>query len=355
MVAERGPVVAGELSERTAPKGAWWDWDHAKLALEWLFYTGRITARRRLNDFARLYDLPERMLPASVLSAPTPSEPDARKALLAAGGAVAGRGDVAGPGGVPPPAHPASAVRWWPSWSRRGSCSRRRWRGGRSRPTSHPEASLPRRVRACALLSPFDSVIWERPRVERLFGFHYRIEIYTPAPKRRFGYYVLPFLLGDELVGRLDLKAERAMSTLLVRGAYTEPGVPDGPVAEALAGELALMAEWLGLEQVVVEGRGELAPALEAAVRLLAALRLAQRNQLPREPLHRIDIESVARWRGARTAGSTGGGGGASGGWRGPCPSGRRAAGRRPGSRPPAAPRTPGGRCPAARRGLPPG
>jgi uncharacterized protein YcaQ len=130
----------------------------------------------------------------------------------------------------------------------------------------HPKATLPRRVEARALLSPFDSVIWERPRVERLFGFHYRIEIYTPAPKRRFGYYVLPFLLGDELVGRVDLKAERAESALLVRGAYTEPGVEEGPVADALASELTLMAEWLGLEQIIVEGRGELAPALSGAL-----------------------------------------------------------------------------------------
>jgi uncharacterized protein YcaQ len=265
MVAERGPVVAGELSERTAPKGAWWDWDHAKLALEWLFYTGRITARRRVNDFARLYDLPERMLPASALAVPTPVEADARKALLL----IAAR------------AQGVSTIRDLTQYHRQhlarcrplvaelveaGDLVPAVVEGWKEPAYVHPEATLPRRVRATALLSPFDSLIWERPRVERLFGFHYRIEIYTPAPKRRFGYYVLPFLLGDELVGRVDLKAERAISTLLVRGAYTEPGVDEGPVAEALAGELALMAEWLGLEQVVVEGRGELAPALKAAL-----------------------------------------------------------------------------------------
>ena len=131
----------------------------------------------------------------------------------------------------------------------------------------HPEATLPRRVRARALLSPFDSLVWERPRVERLFGFHYRIEIYTPAPKRRFGYYVLPFLLGDELVGRVDLKADRgrrprcwSVAPTWSRASRTRWS------AEELAEELALMAGWLGLERIVVEGRGELAPALRAAV-----------------------------------------------------------------------------------------
>jgi uncharacterized protein YcaQ len=265
MVAERGPVVAGELSERTAPKGAWWDWDHAKLALEWLFYTGRITARRRVNDFARLYDVPERMLPVSVLAEPTPTEEDARKGLLLLAARSQGVGTLRDLAEY----HRQNIPRCKPLVAElveEGSLLPAQVEGWREPAYVHPEATLPRRVGAHALLSPFDSVIWERPRVERLFGFHYRIEIYTPAPKRKFGYYVLPFLLGDELVGRVDLKAERAMSTLLVRGSYTEPGAQEGPVAEALARELALMAGWLGLERVVVEDRGELAPALKAAV-----------------------------------------------------------------------------------------
>jgi hypothetical protein len=265
MVVERGPVVAGDLSQRTAPKGTWWDWDHAKVALEWLFYSGRVTARRRVNDFARLYDLPERMLPAAVLALPTPPEADARKALLVQAGRSLG----------------VATLRDLASYHRQllpicrplllelvedGRLVPVRVEGWREPAYLHPEATLPRWVRARALLSPFDSLVWERPRVEQLFGFHYRIEIYTPAPKRRFGYYVLPFLLGDEIIGRVDLKADRAAAALLVRGAYLEPGVPDALAANELAEELSLMAGWLGLERIVVEGRGELAPALRAAV-----------------------------------------------------------------------------------------
>jgi uncharacterized protein len=265
MVVERGPVVAGDLSQRTAPKGTWWDWDHAKVALEWLFYSGRVTARRRVNDFARLYDLPERMLSPAVLALPTPPEADARKALLVQAArslGVATLRDLANyHRQLVPVCRPLM-----PELVEDGRLVPVTVEGWREPAYLHPEVKLPRWVRARALLSPFDSLVWERPRVEQLFGFHYRIEIYTPAPKRRFGYYVLPFLLGDEIIGRVDLKADRAASALLVRGAYLEPGVPDGLAAEELAEELALMAGWLGLERIVVEGRGELAPALQAAV-----------------------------------------------------------------------------------------
>ena len=127
----------------------------------------------------------------------------------------------------------------------------------------HPEARLRRRTSARALLSPFDPVVWNRDRALRMFGFHYRIEIYTPTPRRQYGYYVLPFLLGDSLVGRVDLKADRPNGALLVQSAWAEPGVSERAVAAELMEELRLMASWLELDRIEVTGRGDLGPSLQ--------------------------------------------------------------------------------------------
>ncbi|MGD9704555.1 MAG: winged helix-turn-helix domain-containing protein [Acidimicrobiia bacterium] len=262
-VADEGPVVAGDVSQRVGPKGTWWDWDDGKRALEYLFWTGRLTARRRSNDFARVYDLPERMLPRHVLERPTPAEPDARKGLLlqaAKAMGVATTRDLAQyhrqktPIVKPLVAELAEA----------GALLPVQVEGWRETAWLHPDAAMPRRVNAAALLSPFDSLCWERDRVHRIFGFHYRIEIYVPQPKRQYGYYVLPFLHGDQLVARVDLKADRARRALLVPGVFGEPGIPIGEVSSTLARELGLMAGWLGLERVEVGRRGDLADQVRA-------------------------------------------------------------------------------------------
>jgi uncharacterized protein YcaQ len=260
-IRESGPITAADLEQRVGKKGSWWSWDDGKIALEHLFQRGRVVAVRRKRDFARLYDLPERVLPASALATPALPEHEARKALLTIAARSMGvatledladyhrqRTQVCRPlaaelveEGVLLPV----AVEGW------------------TRPAYlHRDAKVPRVVDARALLSPFDSVVWHRDRNERLFDFTYRIEIYTPAPKRLYGYYVLPFLLGDRLVGRADLKADRAAGVLRVQGAYVEPGVDAAAVAGPLVEELRLMAGWLELDTVATTSRGELAEAL---------------------------------------------------------------------------------------------
>jgi uncharacterized protein len=263
-----GPVVAGDLSERVGKKGQWWDWDDAKVALEHLFWNGQITARRRPADFARVYDLTERMLPASVLAVPTPTEADARKRLLMLAAdhlGVATLEDLTDYHRQKnAPCRPLLA-----ELVEAGDLQQVSVEGWAKPAYLRPSLRMPRRVAACALLSPFDPVVWNRDRAMRLFGFHYRIEIYTPAPKRVYGYYVLPILWGETLVGRLDLKADRANSTLLVPASHIEPGLPTGVAAEMaadVAGELITMARWLGLERVQVMPRGDLASPLADAV-----------------------------------------------------------------------------------------
>ena len=241
-----GPMAASQLE---TGRTGWWAWSDAKRALEWLFYAGHVTTATRRRSFERVYDLPSRVIPAAVLDLPTPGEAAARRALVeraarALGVATAdelrdyfrlgpddGRAAIRAlvEEGVLVPV----AVPGWPA----------AWR--------HRDAAVPRRVRADALLAPFDPLVWHRGRTERLFGFRYRIEIYTPAEKRQFGYYVLPFLHGDRLAARVDVKADRQGGRLLVHAVHLEEGAA-ADTREALAGELERMAAWLGLERVVI-------------------------------------------------------------------------------------------------------
>ena len=245
-VETNGAVTARELSTRTKKKGTWWDWDESKTALEYLFLTGQLMSRGRGADFARIYDTPERVLPKKVLNAPTPTEHDARKQLLvrsAIAQGVATASDLADYYRQKPAAvRPLIAELLEEGELRAVSVD-----GWTEKAFVHRSAKLPKKLYATALLSPFDSLVWCRPRNERLFDFHYRIEIYTPKEKRKFGYYVLPFMMNGQMVGRVDLKADRANSKLLVHSVHTEKGVKRSTINDALNTELRTMASWLGL------------------------------------------------------------------------------------------------------------
>ena len=248
-VAERGPSTASELAE-TEPRrsGPWWDWSDVKWALEWLFVSGRLTAARR-RRFERLYDLPERVLPAAVLKAPTPPMAEAQRELLriaARGLGVAAERDLRDYFRLPT-AETRLRIAELVEAGELAPVAVEGW--GRTPAYLAVGARIPRKIEARALVGPFDSLLWERSRIRRLFGFDYRLEIYVPKTKRRHGYYVLPFLLGDRLVARVDLKADRAASLLLARAIHLEDGAP-AETGEQLRAELEAMAAWLGLDRV---------------------------------------------------------------------------------------------------------
>lgn len=240
-----GPMAVSDFESHKGQTG-WWEWSDTKRALEWLFWAGHITTASRRGNFERVYDLTERVIPVPILNQPTPSDADAHRALIrfaAQAHGIATSGELRdyfrqSPRDAMPAIQslaeegilvPVEVLGWRHAWL-------------------HRDAPRPRRIDAQALLVPFDPLVWERDRTERLFGFRYRIEIYVPAERREYGYYVLPFLLGDSLVARVDLKADRKAGRLIAQSMHFEPGAPSDS-REALEAELLRMAQWLGLDQ----------------------------------------------------------------------------------------------------------
>ena len=239
-----GPMAASDLG---SGRPGWWEWSEAKRLLEWAFWAGHVTTATRRRNFERVYDLAERVIPPAILAQPTPDEATAQKALVGQAARALGlatAGDLRDYFRL----GPADGARAVSALIEEGVLREVEVPGW---PAAylHRDARRPRRVAGRALLAPFDPLIWERARIERLFGFRYRIEIYTPAEKRQHGYYVLPFLLDERLVARVDLKADRQASRLLVHATHLEADAP-AETREALAAELGVLAAWLGLESV---------------------------------------------------------------------------------------------------------
>lgn len=262
---DRGPLSASELEMGHKGDGGWWGWSESKRAFECLFWTGELTTATRRGTFERVYGLPERVLPAAILATPTPPRAEAQRRLLQIAASALGVAterdlrDYFRMGVAETRARLAELVE-------AGGLLPVTVKGWREPAYLDPAARRPRKIAAAALLSPFDNLIWFRERTERMFGVRYRIEIYTPAHKRTHGYYVLPFLEGDALTARVDLKADRKGSALIVQASHAEPWASEATPVR-LGEELRLMAGWLGLERVRVEKRGDLAEALADAVR----------------------------------------------------------------------------------------
>jgi uncharacterized protein YcaQ len=264
-IRDRGPLAAGKLSNPGTRTGHWWGWSTGKAALEYLFWIGEVTAATRRN-FERVYDLPARVIPAEVLDSSPPPRREAIRELMRLSARALGiatftdlrdyfrlpladarqaLSDLTESGDLL-----AVGVDGWP---------------GPAYLTRNQK--IPRKPPRCsALLSPFDPLVWQRARVERLFGFSYRIEIYTPASRRKFGYYVLPLILGDRFAARLCLKADRINSILLVNSAHSEDGIDKEHTASAIVRELHLMAKFLGLQDLEIGRKGDLSALIQRQV-----------------------------------------------------------------------------------------
>ena len=252
-VRTRGPLGVSDLEGVGRRSGGWWGWSEGKVALEWLFWTGQVTTHSR-RRFERVYDLTERVLPPRVLAATTPTPEDAQRRLLRISSralGVATARDLRDYFRLPA----ADAAARISELVDEGALRPVEVEGWKAQAYVDPAADQPRGIAARALLSPFDSLVWERQRTERLFGFRYRLEIYTPARRREHGYYVLPFLLDDRLVARVDLKADRLRRTLRIVRAHCEGNAAPDAVAGPLRAELEQLAPWLGLERVAVSRR----------------------------------------------------------------------------------------------------
>jgi len=283
-IAARGPIAASELSKGGKRKGNWWGWSVGKLTLEHLYDTGLLAIAGR-RGFERLYDIAERVIPRAVRDAPVPSREQAMKELIVLSAKAQGVGTL----------EDLRTYFYIDGWSDRSGPVPWRWtrQRGRAKPIAprlfaelveerrlvpvrvagwkeaaymHPDARVPKSVNASAFVTPFDSLVWDRARLKRLFGMDYTIEIYTPMAKRKYGYYVFPFVLGDKIVARCDLKADRSRGVLVVRSAHLEPGHDARRAVPAMARELETMRNWLELDGTEVANRGGLAAKLRRAL-----------------------------------------------------------------------------------------
>jgi uncharacterized protein YcaQ len=263
-VTGNGPTTVSDLPDAGKSSGGWWGWSKGKMALECLFDQGRLTTATR-RGFERVYDLPERVLPGEILSRETPTERDAMRALVemsAQALGIASEGDLRDYFRLPL----VEGRRAVGELLEDGTLQAMTVEGWKQQAYAHKSARLPRQAGGVALISPFDPLVWERSRAERLFDFKYRIEIYTPAEKRKYGYYVLPFLMNDRITARVCLKADRQAGTLRANAAHLEAHADAGETAAALSRELRLMARWLNLPRVEAGPRGDLSTALRASL-----------------------------------------------------------------------------------------